>query len=175
MTRATASAVLLLSSSILTAQSSRGLQPQSLSYHLDSQVVGCPVLMQAQQRPSNHLLVTRNGQQSETIAQRISLKLTGKHIASGSIRAHGLAAKGRVVQSTASPEAQFGDITRFLTVAFATNADQSASADLMLSGFTAVTFIDLVSLNFSDGIEWRASTQQPCSIVPDPLMLVSNR
>ena len=174
MTRSATALALLLSPCVLAAQASRDLQSQSLVYNASSQVIGCPVWMQAQQRPSDHLLVARDGQRTTTFVQRISLTLTGRQITSATVLAHGLTDKGRIVLSTASREAASGDISRLLTLTFAGTENQRASADLVLPGFTAVTSIELVSLTYSDGTAWRVSMQRPCRIAPDPLMLISN-
>jgi hypothetical protein len=131
--------------------------------------------MQARQRPFDHLLVARNRQQSATFAQRISLTLSGKQIVLGEVRVHGFTAKGRVVQSTESPEPPSGNVTRGLTLTFSADSGKSVSADLILPGFTAITSIELVSLEYSDGSEWHVSMQRPCAVTPDPLMLISNR
>lgn len=48
-----------------------------------------------------------------------------------------------------------------------------ASSDLSLRRFTSVTSVDLNSLTYADGATWQASSPGACSVVPDPLMLVS--
>jgi len=131
--------------------------------------------MQAQQRPSDSLLVARYGQRTKTFAQRVSLTLTGKQITSATVRAHGLTGKPRVVQSTTARETLPGEISRMRTFAFDGSEEKEVSADLVLPGFTAVTSIELVSLAYSDGTVWHVSTQRPCRVAPDLLMLTSNR
>jgi hypothetical protein len=131
--------------------------------------------MLAQQRLGDHLLAAHNLQSPITFGQKIALTLTDKRITSAQVTVHGLVPKGRLVQSTASPENSFGRGTRSLTVSFTSGQDDAVSADLALPGLTAVISIELDTLTYADGTVWHVSADRPCRVAPDPLMLITSR
>ena len=49
------------------------------------------------------------------------------------------------------------------------------SADLVLPGFSSVTFVQLKSITYKDGSSWKVDGQaeQACRVTPDPVMLIA--
>jgi hypothetical protein len=134
----------------------------------------CPVSMKAS-HGSDWTMVRTGPSHPKGIGQRLHLTLKSpdqRTIASATVNVRGWTAKGRM------EEAQSGSDTsspvRTLTVPFAADSDQSASADLWAPGLTSVTRVELVSVAFTDGTTWTPAQGKTCSVIPDPMMLVAN-
>jgi hypothetical protein len=52
---------------------------------------------------------------------------------------------------------------------------KSAETDVWVRGLTSLNSIDLMSVHYADGSNWKASNTSACSVVPDPTMLISQR
>ncbi len=86
----------------------------------------------------------------------------------------GLTPKGRVERADSFAQGP-SEISKTLEVTFAPEDAKSLSADLVLPGFSSVTFIQLKSITYKDGSSWKVDGQaeQSCRVAPDPLMLIA--
>jgi hypothetical protein len=137
----------------------------------------CPISMRAQHLSDGSLVKTGKAAHAAGIGQRLHLTLKNpdaKQIASASVTIHGMTPRGRVMQAS-STAGNSSDATRQMSVSFSTESDGSATADLWVSGITAVQSIELDSVAYSDGSTWRVAAGDACRITPDPLMLISGR
>ena len=151
----------------------------------------CPVAMQAKQgsgaglvavrikpgQPDNRPSVLDNkpGQQIHLTLGKIpgaqfdDLEL----IASATVTARGLSARGRLDSTPAVIGGPSSDLRRTLDVRFTAENDGGAYADLDLPGFTSVQSIRIDSIALKDGSKWTFATRQGCVATPDPLMLIA--
>jgi hypothetical protein len=142
--------------------------------------VGCPVSMRAQQRVWGDMMavdrVPGDRPAATGVAQRIHLTLAGAadsaSIREAKVTVHGTGNKGRSVPSQLTQDG-LPDKTRTLDVVFSGYDKAAASTDLLLRGFTSVSWITLESVTYSDGSTWTPSGGKSCRTVPDPLMLVA--
>jgi len=75
-----------------------------------------------------------------------------------------------------------GEISKTLEVKFAavdageiSPGGASVVGDLVLPGFTAVTWIDLDSLTLRDGAKWKMAGNHTCRVAPDLLVPVTEQ
>lgn len=181
MKRATCFALFLLSTTILTAQSTspplRADTVVQLNYstgeaHDGSQEV-CPVRIRALQGTGYGLVKVRGERQVEGPAQRIHLVLTNpksKQLASAKIVVNGLSPKSHALSVDDRP----ADLTKTMNITFTPENENTVSADLLLQGFTSVTSIELKLISYRDGTTWTVADHQACQVTPDPLMLIAN-
>lgn len=140
----------------------------------DSIIGACPIGMHARQGVWDHTItVHRGGEQFKgPFGQRIVLTLTDAHpakIVAATVRVHGFNGENRMMQ-TSSAE---GNATKTLRTGFTELGNDTFSADLYISGFTAVTSVKLQDVTYSDGSTWHSNQANPCRVAPDPLMLVA--
>jgi hypothetical protein len=90
---------------------------------------------------------------------------------SAQITAHGLSGKGRFIELSTAHDA--ADLAKKVELAMEVKGNGSASKDLALSRFTAITSIDLNSITYADGSSWHASSPGACSVTPDSFMLAA--
>jgi hypothetical protein len=186
MKRATTlSLAFLLCGTILTAQNPG--QQSATTFVVDLPASTCPVAMHASQSIGKNLLAVRGNQQHvDVMAQRIHLILSNfkspnpkPTIASAKVTVRGLSSKGRTIQTLSiqpgSTQPGTSDLTRALDVTFSPDTENSVSADLLLPGFTSVKSIELNTVTYADGSNWKVSAQAACRVAPDPVMLISNR
>jgi hypothetical protein len=148
----------------------------------------CPVSLSARQagtaynRQVSGGLFSKDGKET---GQSVHLSVTPRdahQVVSAMVTVHGYANKKRMVQ-TLETQAQGaendGDAERTLYARFASpsaSTDASgASAELALPGFSAVTFLELKSIVYADGSEWKLAAGSACRARIDPLMLVDGR
>jgi hypothetical protein len=180
-----AAAIALLSSLTLFAQNrsagsgGSSAQDQSLSSSthlvlaLNSASV-CPIGMEARQGVWDHTIKVHQGenQYKSSFGQRIVLTLTGTHeakIVAATILVRGFDGKNRMLETSSSE----GGATKVLRTGFTESSNDTVSADLYISGFTAVTSVKLQDVTYSDGTTWRADRTNSCRVAPDPLMLIA--
>jgi hypothetical protein len=117
----------------------------------------------------------KNGKAPSIQNQGIHLTLANpgsRDIVSFEITVHGLSEKWRYVPLSDMP--QQPDFSKTVDVRLDVKGSGYASRDLSLSHFTAVTSVDLNSIEYADGSEWHASSAA-CSVTPDLIMLVATR
>ena len=137
-------------------------------------IPACPIGMHARHGVWDHTMaVHRGGEQFRgPFGQRIFLTLTDGHpakIVAATVLVRGFNGKNRMMQ-TGSAE---GNATKTLRTGFIELAKNTFSADLYVSGFTAVTSVKLQDVTYSDGSTWHADQSNPCRVAPDPLMLIA--
>lgn len=153
----------------------------------------CPVSMRALQGTGHGLVAVRDDHKAPppkcpldrvgtsadcpSSSQRIHLVLADpatKKYASATVFVSGLTPKGRT-QRVDSFSNGTSEISKTLEVTFAPEDEKSVSAELILPGFSSVTFIQLKSITYQDGSSWKVDgqTEQACRIAPDPLMLIA--
>jgi glucose/arabinose dehydrogenase len=180
-----AAAIALLSSLTLCAQNrsvgsadaSAQDQPQTSTTLLvlaGNSAPVCPIGMEARQGVWDHTIAVHQGgeQYRGPFGQRILLALTDTHrakIVAATVLVRGFDGKNRMLQ-TASSE---GTATKVLRTGFTESSNNAVSADLYISGFTAVTSVKLLDVTYSDGTTWQADRTNSCRVAPDPMMLVA--
>lgn len=129
----------------------------------------CPVSLHAQHRSDGDFVKTKDAH-PKGIGQALHLTISNSShgpVKQAVVVLHGLTPKGRV--SPAAPDSQ--TIMRRQSLQFQTGEDQS-TADLWVSGFSAITSVEISSIAFSDGTSWIASANSACSFKPDLVMWV---
>jgi hypothetical protein len=117
-----------------------------------------------------------NGKVPSVQSQGIHLTLanpSSRDIVSLEITVHGLSEKWRYVPLSDMPPKP--DISKTVDIGLDVKGSGHASRDLSLYRFTAVTSVDVNSIKYSDGSEWRATSTEACSVTPDLIMLVATR
>ena len=133
----------------------------------------CPVSMQASHLSDGNVVRTSTDH-PKGLGQRLHLKLHSpdqRTIASATMNLRGWTAKGRTTRLGSSDDAALG--VRALTVPFTLDADRMSSADIWVSGLTAVVSVELLSVNFTDGSTWTPVQGHACRVAPDHLMLIT--
>jgi len=179
-----------------TQWTTRTLSPEEMQRLLTEagRVSGrCPVSLAARQAGTAYNRQVSGGHFSKDgkeTGQSVHLSVTprdARQVVSAMVTVHGYANKKRMVQ-TLGTESQgtqaegtenSGDTERTLYARFASpsaSTDASgASAELALPGFSAVTFVELKSIVYADGSEWKLAAGSACRARIDPLMLVDER
>lgn len=136
----------------------------------DAKESGCPVFMRASQRSAAR--VFKAGSIVPAPGQGLTLTLTefkSLRITSAEIVVHGLSPKDRAVLTSIEDDA---DVAR----PFHLTAKESGefSGELWMKGVTAIRWIEVKSLTYSNGSVWRASETRKCVVRPDPFILISS-
>ena len=170
------SLALFLGSMTLLAQSSgrHPTQPAVAPVALPS--TSCPIDMQAQRQiGQGTTALADNGQQGPAQNLRLTLNNpTFAEIVEVRIIVHGLNSKGRVslAQSAAT---ESSEITKSIDLKLKVGPKSQASADLVLPAFTSVSVVDVDSVRYAGGSNWRSSAGHACHVFPDAEMLISSR
>jgi hypothetical protein len=137
----------------------------------------CPVAMQAQHEIAGGDLVAINGDRPKGIGQQLHITLTNSksaEIAGIKITVHGSAAKGSLLPTNVAEADSLG-AKKTIRLKMTVGAKKDASTDLWVSGLTAVTLIDVDTVTYADGSNWRSSALESCHFGPDHVMLISSR
>jgi hypothetical protein len=142
------------------------------------QQAGCPVAMVAWQAAGNATPAMAKSQAAGSApAQRIQFKLTNAKlgaIAAVRIRVNGWnGAAHRMPTVQVNERKVTGSKTMELKVSIGPR--ETAETDAWVHGLTSVNSIDLMSVEYADGSSWKAKSADACSVVPDPIMLISKR
>jgi len=178
---------------ILTGSLALAAQAPAVQFNADRMDAGCLVSMRAQQKGLGDLLLADKGRDGKVDgpAQRIHLTLgkgteTSEEIARVRVTVHGTGAENRMYRVPAGQADSRGGGGDFLTgpkadrarsfdLAFRPNAEGEIATDLVLRGFTSVTWINLNSVTFADGAVWMPGGKLNCRISPDLLMLIARQ
>ena len=117
-----------------------------------------------------------NGEVPSVQNQEIHLTFanpSSRDIVSFEITIHGLTEKWRYVPLSDMPPTS--DISRTVDISLDVKGSGHASRDLSLNRFTAVMSVDVNSITYSDGSEWRAPSSEACSVTPSLIMLIATR
>jgi hypothetical protein len=108
-----------------------------------------------------------------SIRQGVTLTLKGRTplvITGAEVVAHGIAATPRGVLLSGEREA---DVSRAFHLSNTTEG--GFTSDVWMTGVSALRWIEVKSITYSDGSEWHESNAAKCGITPDPFVLVSSR
>ncbi|MFZ0515497.1 MAG: hypothetical protein WAM20_00505, partial [Acidobacteriaceae bacterium] len=110
-------------------------------------------------------------------SQNLQLKLTNSsyaEIVGVRVTAYGLNAKGQVTPADASTT-NSSAMQKSFDLKLKVNPKSVGSVDLVLNGFTAVTYLNVDSIRYAGGSTWQPTAQRTCRVVPDGTMLISSR
>ncbi|MGC1781000.1 MAG: hypothetical protein WA708_00610 [Acidobacteriaceae bacterium] len=175
----TASAVslaLFLGSMTLLAQSSGRNPTTPAVMHGTTPATNCPVGMQAQQQVGQGALDLA-ARQPKGIAQSLRLSLnnsTFQEIVSVRITVLGFNAKGRMAPAQMA-EAKSSEITKSLDLKIKVGPKSHASLNILLPDFTSVRVVNLDSIRYADGSNWKPTAVSTCHAVPNDMLLISSR
>ncbi len=169
--------LLLLASATLLAQSSAASGTQSTVLRLPPASTACPVGMRAQHVTGLGAAIAVEGKKRVGPVQEIHLTLSNskpKDIVGAEITVHGFNGKAHMTPARTA-QAEPSEITKTIRLKLTVGGKEDASTDLSLNAFSAVSLVDLDSVNYADGSTWRSSDLQTCHVVPDGMMLISSR
>jgi hypothetical protein len=134
-------------------------------------VPACPAMFTARHLSDGSVIRTSRAH-PKGIGQWMHVTLNVHQGAIATLAVHGYSNKGRATETSldSSPDA-----VRTVTVYLAPAQNSQPAGDVWAPELTAVSSIDLVSLNYDDGTSWSASSGQTCKVTPDPMMLISGR
>jgi hypothetical protein len=142
-----------------------------------SQLVGCPINLQAQSMGEVKIVIVDGTQRYAVPSPRIHLMFTNRQaqgIVAMSVTIHGYDATPRMMPagfgSTDSPA-----IKKIVDLTLDVASGKNAETDVLLRSFASISRVDLESVEYADGTSWKASELQSCKIVPNRLMLISSR
>ena len=139
----------------------------------------CPVEIRAQKDIGAVQLqqVPAKEQQNLAPSQNLHLTLTNStysEILGVRVTAYGLNAKGQVTPARAAANAPPA-IQKTFDLKLKVDPKSMGSVDLVLTGFSSVTFLNVDSIRYAGGSTWQPSAQRTCHVVPDATMLISSR
>ena len=135
--------------------------------------------MRATQGSSSQALRADNGQSQPLMTPTLTLTpLKHQALVSAVVTAHGLPPTPGAMNLVAQYIPGHGsgprrEVAKTLTIKLIPGENGSYSATLALPGFSAVTSIALDSVTYADGSTWNLDPKDGCSVVPDPLLLIS--
>ncbi len=135
----------------------------------------CPVKMQASHLSDGSMIKTDTAHPNGPV-QRLRLALTSpdsRSITSATVNVRGWTARSRM-QRAAKGKSDVLPVRR-LTVPFRAGTERTAAANVWVPGLTAVSSVELASVTYDDGTAWIPAQGRSCQVIPDPLMLISNR
>ena len=104
--------------------------------------------------------------------QRFDFKLTNyrpHEIVNAQITTHGFSYKWRALPASAAEP----DVWKTMEVALDVKGNSSASRELSLGHFSAISTIDVNSVTYADGSTWHASFPGACSVAPSLMMRIN--
>jgi len=110
------------------------------------------------------------------IGQALSLSMTtsdSRKVVRGDVTVHGTE-KGRLAPALSRPDASSG-ATKTFSVKFSSESDKTDVAYLWVPGLTSVQSVDLNSVTYSDGSNWKLTPGDSCRFIPEGLMSISPR
>jgi hypothetical protein len=138
----------------------------------------CPVDIRAQKGLSGQFLqVPVNGQQDSGPSQNLHLTLTNStysKIVGVQVTAYGLNAKGQVTPAETAPD-NSSAMQKSFDLNLKVDPKSVGSVDLVLTGFTAVTYLNVDSIRYAGGSTWQPTAQRTCHVVPNAVMLIGSR
>ena len=171
------SIAVVLGSMTCFAQSSAHNQPAVAGVVTGS--TNCPVDIDAQKNSGGGQSqpVPAKGQKDQGPSQNLHLALTNSsyaQIVGVRVTAYGLNAKGQLTPAT-SESVTSSAIEKSFDLKLVVDPKSTGSVDLVLSGFTAVTVLNVDAIHYAGGSTWQPASQQVCHVVPDAAMLIDNR
>ena len=173
---------LVLGSMTLLAQSSGRHDSQPVDMTVATVVPGstdCPIEIRAQKNLSVGQLqkLPSSSDQNRGPSQNLHLTLTNStfsQIVGVRITAYGLNSKGQVTPARTTAD-DSSAIRKTLDLKLKADPKSNASTDILLTGFTSVTYINVDSIRYAGGSTWLPSALRTCHVVPDATVLISSR
>ena len=137
----------------------------------------CPVDIRAQKDAGQLQQVPVTGQQTPGPSQNLHLTLTNPtyaEIVGVRLTAYGLNAKGQLTPAKTASNASSA-MQKTFDLKLKVDPKSVGSVDLVLTGFTAVTYLNVDSIRYAGGSKWQPTAQRTCHVVPDPTMLIGSR
>jgi len=167
---------LLLAGSIaLAAQTSNPLLSPGTYTDMPPEKNNCSLPLHVRQMASGTLLDAKI-KPHKGIGQALSLSITtsdSRKVVKGSVTVHGTD-KGRLTPALSNLDASSG-AARTFSVKFSPESDKTDVAYLWVPGLTSVQSVDLNSVSYSDGSNWKLTPGDSCRFVPDGVVPVSPR
>jgi hypothetical protein len=170
----------LLFSVASPSQSASQAQNQMNFVIVAPDIAACPAVMNARHEGGLHLRVLVKGEPAPEIGLPLVLTLAGgrsAQITRATVTVHGLSFQG--MNGTWEPlqihtaHKGSGEVSKTMDAVFAPGEEETASAKLVLPGFTSVRSIVLDSVSYADGSSWKPAPHRACQVAPDPFMLVA--
>jgi hypothetical protein len=141
--------------------------------------VKCPVDFSAKRGlgPGQMQRSLDNGQKDQGPSQALQLTLNNtsySEIVGVRVTAYGLNAKGQLTPANADSN-DSSAMQKSFDLNLKVNPKSIGSVDLVLTGYTAVTYINVDSIRYAGGSTWQSTAQHACRVVPDGTMLISSR
>jgi hypothetical protein len=166
-----------VSNQVVRLQTAPLPQAQVTLVQIMPQAGACPVSVHAQQAASwNRMEVGSDHPKGP--AQRLHLTLANpdsSRITKATVTVRGLTPKTRATPTPLTVGRDRSNAARTLDVPFSSASGKEVSADLWVSGLSAVYTVDLVSLTYADGSTWKLATGQSCRTSIDGFMLIGAR
>lgn len=147
-----------------------------------STVETCPLDLQVRQGVGGYSrAIGSDSPRMDGFASRLDMTLRDSRpnhrpmdIVAARVTVEGLNGRDHVMGLREDDERKFR-ITRTLTVRLDAGNSSEFSAQLRLAGFTATTWVQLLSVTFENGEVLTFAGSHACGVRPDPLMLVSQK
>ncbi len=133
----------------------------------------CPVGVIAQHRADGSMVKTGSAH-PQGLGQWLHVTLTSpdtRILAKAAFNVHGWTAQGHMEQANVSRDGS--QAVRTVQTPLTAESGGTASADLWAPGLTAVSSIELLSVDFADGSAWTPAPGKTCRVMPDPLMAIA--
>ncbi|MES2222615.1 MAG: hypothetical protein V4587_16815 [Acidobacteriota bacterium] len=139
----------------------------------------CPVDIRAQKNLGGVQMqrVPDKQQQDQGPSQNLHLTLdnsTYSEIVAVRVTAYGLNAKPQVTPAQAAGSTSSA-MQKSFDLNLKVNPKSTGTVELVLNGFTAVTYLNVDSIRYAGGSTWQPSAKQTCHVVPDGAMLINSR
>ena len=130
----------------------------------------CPVDLEAQHASQGGLVETRRGDKRKDLAYRLTfLPGDAQAIVEAKVRLHGIAGPTVIPANTAGD----GTATERLTLAPTRASSHHYASVVYPEKLTGVQWIEIESLRFADGSDWKASRTSVCRVAPNGFLLVA--
>jgi hypothetical protein len=137
----------------------------------------CPVGMRAQPGSGANMVVTKGPSKDVGNSQQLHLTFANRRsqeIVAMSVTIRGFDATARTLlldsRSQDSP-----DLAKTVDLKLNVATGRKTETDVTLRSFASITRVDLESVEYADGTNWKATGLQSCHIVPDRFVLVGAR
>lgn len=142
---------------------------------------GCPVSMRLDQRLGGRLESVQDGKRIEDAATRLNLTLGALRDANRSrvksarvtVRSYDLRQRFELIASDPASADAAPELVRTVDAHFVPAGDDSAAAELWLTNFGPVQWLNVDSIVYADGSVWEPAQGQSCRVTPNGFQLVS--
>jgi hypothetical protein len=171
-------AVVLGSMTCLAQTSGRNASKPAVTVVIPGSM-NCPVDISAKRGlgPGQMQRSLDNGRQDPGPSQALQLTLNNtsySEIVGVRVTAYGLNAKGQLTPANVESN-DSSAIEKTINLDLKVNPKSTGSVELMLNGFTTVTYLSVDSIRYARGSTWQPTAQHTCHVVPNGIMLISSR